>query len=133
MNKIFIFMFVIFLISFVSADDIELFTPCGGDSELIIGCFGDEENNLFGAIPQVKAPDITGVAGGDVTIDEDVIEKDLPYLFLIILGIIILALMILINYKGKEIYLSVNQFFTLASKKLNMIKYLQEDLVKELK
>lgn len=36
---------LLLLIPFVLAEDLDLYTPCGGDLEMQIACFGDAETN----------------------------------------------------------------------------------------
>ena len=56
MRKIIFFLMFVFLLNFISADS-QLSMQCGGDSELIIGCFGDGQYSYIGG--SITPPTIT--------------------------------------------------------------------------
>jgi hypothetical protein len=52
-KKLFFFIFI-FLISSISALDENLVVPCGGDSQLVMGCLGDEDLHFIGDIQETS-------------------------------------------------------------------------------
>ncbi len=105
MKKILLFLFIgIFLISSISALDRELPQACGGDDQLIIPCFGDDELTWLAGLPPEEAP-----AGGPgagpgpaleelVLVEEEIVEPKVTFLYSIIsfFGIELEDLMLLV-------------------------------------
>ena len=73
LNVILIGFLILFSIFLVSALESELPIPCGGDGELIIGCFGDDGLIwLSGDVPTPSGPG--GGGGGTITIPEEIYQ-----------------------------------------------------------